>query len=130
MQTLLDFPARVLVTYFAFSLLFSFLSNLSLLSFHFRVCFSFKLPFSVLCSLVSSSCSCFFFCSSMADYSSIRVDCPSVAFLFAQLGCLLEIVKGECLKWVSLKWGRIVHINLSFLLYSLWFPIILRLLDH
>ena len=42
----------------------------------------------------------------MVDYSSVRVDCPSVAFLFARLGCLLEIVKWECLKWVSLFMGE------------------------
>ena len=91
-----------------FSLWFPFLCNLSLFSFHFRVCFSFKLPFSVLCSLVSSSCSCFFFYSSMVDYSSIKVDCLSIVFLFARLGCLLEAVEGECLKWVNLfvgGWG-------------------------
>ena len=101
-RTLLGFPARVLVTYFAFSLLFPFLYNISLFSFHFMVYFSCKLPFSVLRSLVSSSCSYFFFCSSMVDYSSVRVDWPSIAFLFAPLGCLLEAIEGECLKWVRL----------------------------
>ena len=67
-----------------FPLLLSFLYNLSLFSFHFRVCSSFKLPFSILRSLMSPLCSCFFFCSSMVDYSSVRGDCPSVAFIFAQ----------------------------------------------
>ena len=108
-----------------FPLLFPFLCTLSLFSFHSRVCLSFKLPFSVLHSLVTSLCSFFFSCSSMVDYSSVKVDCPSIAFLFARLGCLLESVKGECLEWVSLEWGRIVHTSLSFLHYSLWVPILL-----
>ena len=111
-----------------FSLRFPFLCNLSLFSFYFRVCFSFKLPFSVLHSLVSSLCSCFFFYSSIIDYSSIKVDCLSIVFLFALLGCLLEAVEGECLKWVNLFVGRgggTVHIILTFLLNSLWFPILL-----
>ena len=38
----------------------------------------------------------------MVDYSSIKVDCLSIVFLFARLGCLLEAVEGECLKWVNL----------------------------
>ena len=38
----------------------------------------------------------------MVDYSVVRDDCPSIAFFFARLGCLLESVEGECLKWVSL----------------------------
>ncbi|KAL0012193.1 hypothetical protein SO802_007301 [Lithocarpus litseifolius] len=42
----------------------------------------------------------------MVDYSSVRVDCPSVAFLFARLGCLIEAVKGEFLKWASLFIGE------------------------
>ena len=42
----------------------------------------------------------------MVDYSSVRVDCPSVVFLFAHLGCLLEFVEGECLKWVSFFVGE------------------------
>ena len=42
----------------------------------------------------------------MVDYSSITFDCPSVAFLFARLCCLLEYVLGECLKWVSLFVGE------------------------
>ena len=42
----------------------------------------------------------------MVGYSSVRVDCPSVAFLFAHLGCLLEVVEGECLKWVSFLVGE------------------------
>ena len=37
----------------------------------------------------------------MVDYSAIRVDCPSIAFFFARLGCLLESVEGECLERVS-----------------------------
>ena len=42
----------------------------------------------------------------MVDYSSVRVDCPSVAFLFAHLGCLLEVMEGEYLKWVSFFVGE------------------------
>ena len=42
----------------------------------------------------------------MVDYSAVRVDCPLIAFFFARLGCLLEFVKGECLKWVSLLVGE------------------------
>ena len=38
----------------------------------------------------------------MVDYSFIRVDCPLVSFLFACLGCLLEIMERENLKGVSL----------------------------
>ena len=38
----------------------------------------------------------------MVDYSVVRVDFPSIPFLFARLGYLLESVEGECLKWVSL----------------------------
>ena len=101
-QKFLSFPALALATYFAFSLLFPFFYNLSLFSFYSRVCLSFKLPFSAQRSLVSSSRSCFFSCSSMVDYSAVRIDCPSIAFLFARLGCLLKSIKGECLKWVSL----------------------------
>ena len=97
-QKFLSFPALALATYFAFSLLFPFFYNLSLFSFYSRVCLSFKLPFSAQRSLVSSSRSCFFSCSSMVDYSAVRIDCPSIAFLFARLGCLLKSIKGECLK--------------------------------
>ena len=103
-----------------FSLLFPFFCVLSFFSFHPRVCLSFKLPFSVRRSLVSSSCSCFFSCSSMVDYSAIRVDCPSIAFLFAHLGCLLESVEGECLEWASLFIGE--DCPYKFLLSSL-FPL-------
>ena len=42
----------------------------------------------------------------MVDYSFVRVDCPSISFPFAHLGCLLEIVEGECLKGVSLFMGE------------------------
>ena len=42
----------------------------------------------------------------MVDYSAVRVDCPSMPFFFARLGCLLESVEGECLKWVSLFVGE------------------------
>ena len=57
----------------------------------------------------------------MVDFSSIKVDCPSVAFLFAHLGCLLEVVEGECLKWVSLFVGEDCPHN--FVLSSL-FPLV------
>ena len=84
-----------------FSLLFPFLFIFSLFSFHSRVCFFSDLFFSVLRSLVSPLCSYFFFGSSMVDYSVVRVACPSIAFFFAHLGCLLESVEGECLERVS-----------------------------
>ena len=85
-----------------FSLLFPFFCVSSLFSFHSRVCFSFKLPFSILRSLVNSLCFCFFSSSSMVNYSSVRSNCPSIAFLFTRLGCLLEFVEEGCLDWVSL----------------------------
>ena len=50
-----------------FSLLFPFPCVFSLFSFRFGVCFFFELPFSVLHSLVSPSCFCYFFGSSMVD---------------------------------------------------------------
>ena len=37
----------------------------------------------------------------MVDYSAVRVDYPSVTFIFAHLGCLLKSVEGECLERVS-----------------------------
>ena len=89
-----------------FPLLFPFLCNLFLFSWHFRVFLFFKLSFLVLHFLVSFSCSSLFFCSSMVDYSFVKVDCPSVSFPFAHLGCLLEIVKGKHLKGVSLFMGE------------------------
>ena len=42
----------------------------------------------------------------MVDYSFVSVDCPSVSFLFAHLGCLLEIVEKEHLKGVSIFVGE------------------------
>ena len=84
-----------------FSLLFPFLCIFSLFSFRSRVCFFFELPFSVLRSLVSPLCSCFFFGSFMVDYSAVRVACPSIAFFFVHLGCLLESIEGKCLERVS-----------------------------
>ena len=42
----------------------------------------------------------------MIDYSFVRVDCPSISFLFARLGRLLKIVEGECLKGVSFFVGE------------------------
>ena len=104
MQMFLGFPRVLWPLISHFPLLFPFFYNLSLFSFYSRVCLSFKLPFSVLRSLVSSSCSCFFSCSSMVDYSSVRVDCPLIAFLFAYLDSLC--VERECLKWVSLFVGE------------------------
>ena len=89
-----------------FSLLFPFFRTPSLFSWHSMVCLSFKFSFTILHFLVSSSFSFLFSCSSMVDYSSIRVDCPLIAFLFACLGCLLEAFKGKCLKWVSLFMGE------------------------
>ena len=120
-QKFLSFPALALATYFAFSLLFPFFYNLSLFSFYSRVCLSFKLPFSAQRSLVSSSRSCFFSCSSMVDYSAVKVGCPLIAFLFARLGCLLESVEEECLKWASLFMGEDCPHN--FVLSSL-FPLV------
>ncbi|KAL0002261.1 hypothetical protein SO802_016042 [Lithocarpus litseifolius] len=59
----------------------------------------------------------------MVGYSSVRVDCPSKAFLFACLGCLLEVVEGECLKWVSFFVGE--DYLYRFVLSSL-FPLVSR----
>ena len=101
-QTLLGFPTRILATYFAFFPPVSFLLHSFLVQFSYRVCLSFKVPFSVLHSLVSFSCSCFFSHSSMVNYSSVRSNCPSIAFLFTRLGCLLKFVEEGCLDWVSL----------------------------
>ena len=63
------------------SLLFPFFCIFSLFSFYSRVRFSSELPFCVLRFPLSSSCSFFFFGSSMVDYYAIKVDCPSIAFL-------------------------------------------------
>ena len=57
----------------------------------------------------------------MVDYSSVRVDCPSIAFLFTHLGCLLEPVEGKCLKWVSFFVGE--DCPYKFVLFSL-FPLV------
>ena len=57
----------------------------------------------------------------MVDYSSVRVDCPSIAFLFTRLGCLLESVEGECLEWVSLFVGEDFPYKL---VLSLLFPLV------
>ena len=101
MGTCLGFPARVLATCFAFFPPLSFLLYFFLIQFLFRVRFSSELPFFVLHFLVSSSCSFFFSISSMVDYFVVRVDYPSVAFFFANLGCLLESVEEECLERVN-----------------------------
>ena len=91
-------------------LLFSplFLSSVFffLFNFRFRVYFFFKLPFSVLRFLVSSSCYFFFSNSSMADYFAVRVNCPSIALFFTHLGSLLEFVEGECLERISFFVGE------------------------
>ena len=50
----------------------------------------------------------------MVDYSFVKVNCPSVSFPFARLGCLLEIVEGKHSKGLVSSWGRIVNIGLSF----------------
>ena len=42
----------------------------------------------------------------MVDYSAIRVDCPSIAFFFAHLGCLFKFIGGECLERVSFFVGE------------------------
>ena len=81
-----------------FSLIFPFLCIFFLFNFRSRVCFFSELPFSVLHSLVSPSCSYFFFGSSTVDYSIVRVACPSIAFFFAHLGYLLESVGGSVLR--------------------------------
>ena len=122
MRTCLSFLARVLATCFAFSLLFPFLCIFSLFNFCSRVCFFSEFPFSVLRFLVSPPCS-FFFGSSMVDYSAVRVDCPSVAFFFAHLCCLLESIEGECLKRVSFLIGE--NYPYTFILSSL-FPLVFR----
>ena len=57
----------------------------------------------------------------MVDYSFFRVDYPSISFLFACLGCLLEIVEGKCLKEVSLFVGE--DCPYRFILSSL-FPLV------
>ena len=57
----------------------------------------------------------------MVDYSSVRVDRPSIAFLFACLGCLLELIEGECLKWASFFMGE--DCQYKFVLFLL-FPLV------
>ena len=104
-----------------FSLLFPLFYIFSLFSFYSRVRFSSEIPFSVLHFLVSSSCSFFFSSSSMVNYFAVRVDCPSVAFFFAHLGCLLESIKGECLERVSFFIGE--DCPYTFVLSSL-FPLV------
>ena len=109
-----------------FSLLSPFLCIFSLFSFRSRVCFFCffsDLFFSILRSLVSPSCSYFFFGSSMVDYSIVRVACPLIAFFFAHLGCLLESVEGECLERVSFFVG--VDCPYTSVLFSL-FPLVSR----
>nr|POF27439.1 hypothetical protein CFP56_08777 [Quercus suber] len=57
----------------------------------------------------------------MVDYSIVRVDCPSIAFLFAHLGCFLKSAEGEYLEWVSLFMGE--DCPYKFVLSSL-FPLV------
>ena len=85
----------------------------------------FELSFSILHFLVSSSCSSLFFCSSMVDYSFVKVDCPSVSFPFARLGCLLEIVEGKHLKGVTVFVGEDCQYRFV-LLHFLWFLVLLK----
>ena len=42
----------------------------------------------------------------MVDYSTVRVNCPLIAFFFTHLGSLLEFVEGECLKRISFFVGE------------------------
>ena len=42
----------------------------------------------------------------MVDYSTVRADCPFIAFLFAHLGSLLKFVEGECLEGISSFVGK------------------------
>ena len=90
------FPREFWPLVLHFSLLFPFLCIFSLFRFCSRVCF-----FSELCPAFpgkSLELLFFFYGSSMVDYSSVRVDCPLVAFLFAHLGCLLESIGGSVLR--------------------------------
>ena len=116
-----NFPRFSRACFGHFSLLFPFLQFLSLFNWRSRVFLFFKLSFSFLHSLVSSSCFSLFSCSSMVDYSFVRVDCPSISFLFTRLGRLLEIMEGECLKGVSLFVGE--DYRYRFVLSSL-FPLV------
>ena len=111
-----------------FSLLFPFLHFLSFFSWYSRVFLFFKLSFSVLRSLVSSSQSSFFSYSSMVDYSFVRVDCPLVSFLFARLVRFLRLWRESVSRGLVFLWGRTVLIGLSFPLYFLWFLVLLELL--
>jgi len=57
----------------------------------------------------------------MVDYSTIRADCPSIAFFFAHLGSLLEFVEGECLKGISSFIGKDYPYTFAF---SSLFPLV------
>ena len=104
-----------------FSFLFPFFYGFPYLVFCSRVCFSSKLPFSVLCFLVSPSRFFFFSDSFVVDYSAIRADCPSIAFFFTHLGSFLESVEGEHLKRVNSFVGKVYLY--TFVLSSL-FPLV------
>jgi len=58
----------------------------------------------------------------MVDYSSVRLDCPSIALLFARLGYLLESVEERCLDWVSLRKGGLSIRARSFFIIPFSFP--------
>ena len=103
------------------SFLFPFFYIFSLFSFCSRVCFSSEVPFSILRSLVSSSSSFFFSDSSLVDYSTVWVDCPSEVFFFDHLGCLLKSIEGECIERVSFFAGE--DCPYTFVLSSL-FPLV------
>ena len=84
-----------------FSLLFHFFCIFPYSVLYSRFCFSSELPFSILHFLVSLTCFFFFSGSSMVDYSSVRADCPSIAFFFAHLCSLLKFVEGEHLEDIN-----------------------------
>ena len=57
----------------------------------------------------------------MVNYFVVRVACPSLAFLFSHLGCLLESIEGGCLERVSFFVG--VDYPYTFVLFLL-FPLV------
>ena len=105
LKTFLGFLMHILAIISHFPLIFPFLHFLSLFSCRSRVFLFFKLSFSVLRSLVSSSCSSLFSYSSMVGYSFVRVDCPSISFLFS----LFPLVSCSARVARSLKMSREVR---------------------
>ena len=95
------FPREFWPLVLHFPLLFPFFCIFPYSVFCSRVCLSSKLPFSILCFLVSPSHFFFFFDSSMVDYPAVRANSPSIAFFFAHLSSLLESIEGERLERVS-----------------------------